>query len=234
MPSQLDLYSLMIVSKYFKNIGDFIRLIQVCKKFEDIPSMFHYNPICLYSHFNFFSNVETYHYYKKIDKYVPSYIHCIYDYQMSYTEYLKKRTSNSNFTHVTYNIGDYIKYKKYDGATHLKGKAFKDISEDAISLDLSDIISLGDYGLQRMSTLTFVELGNSIQELPISCFDVNLKKFDISHIKTIGEKCFYCCVELSAITLGEVLSVGLSSFYDTFSIKYVKNLGTKNLNTLIN
>ncbi|ELP84109.1 hypothetical protein EIN_502420 [Entamoeba invadens IP1] len=87
-----------------------------------------------------------------------------------------------------------------------------------------------------MSTFTSVVLGNSIQELSISCFenDVKLKEIDISHIKTIGEKCFYCCVELSAITLGEVLSVGLSSFYDAFSIKYVKNLGTKNLNTLIN
>ncbi|ELP92375.1 hypothetical protein EIN_443050 [Entamoeba invadens IP1] len=45
--SRLYSYHLMIISKYFKTIEDFIHLEFVSKKFEDNMAKFHYNPIPL-------------------------------------------------------------------------------------------------------------------------------------------------------------------------------------------
>ncbi|ELP90708.1 hypothetical protein EIN_024870, partial [Entamoeba invadens IP1] len=234
--SQLDRYSLMIVSKYFKNIGDFIKIIKVCKKFQEVPAMFRYNPIYLFSHFNFFPNVETYHLYKKNECPPAGYFHYVYEYPISYTDYLKKKSPNSTFTHVNYTLADFIKYKKHEGATHLCGQTFQYYEDKKVGLDLSGIVSLGNYGFHNCSTLTSIILNKRVRELPPRCFNncLSLKDIDISNVKIIGDVCFGSCTKLTAITLGEVLSVGHESFYDAFNIKSVKSVGTTKLDALIN
>ncbi|ELP92392.1 leucine rich repeat containing protein BspA family protein, partial [Entamoeba invadens IP1] len=61
-------YHVMIVSKYFKTVEDFINLEFVCKKFNDNMEKFHYNPIPLtFKTLKYFPNIETLHLWNKDD-----------------------------------------------------------------------------------------------------------------------------------------------------------------------
>ncbi|ELP90186.1 hypothetical protein EIN_481900 [Entamoeba invadens IP1] len=60
--SELSGYHVMIVSKYFVTINDFINLELVCKKFRGNMEKFHFNPIPLNCKtLGYFSNIETLH-----------------------------------------------------------------------------------------------------------------------------------------------------------------------------
>ncbi|ELP91709.1 hypothetical protein EIN_519060 [Entamoeba invadens IP1] len=95
MPIRLERYYVMIVSKYFKDIGDFIKLVHVCKKFAEIPAMFHYNPVSMKGKNKFFSNVETLHMYSKYDEDDDRYSKCVYEYLLSYSVYLELKSNCS-------------------------------------------------------------------------------------------------------------------------------------------
>ncbi|BFU21028.1 Leucine rich repeats (6 copies), putative [Entamoeba histolytica] len=66
---QLGYNEIMIVSKYFEDIKDFINLEIGIKRFQGNMEQFHFNPIPLnqYSR-KLFPNIETFHIYNKEDK----------------------------------------------------------------------------------------------------------------------------------------------------------------------
>lgn len=55
---------IMIIGKYLENNQDFINLIKVCKKFQDLLSLYYFNPI---SDPSLFINIQTQHFYKEND-----------------------------------------------------------------------------------------------------------------------------------------------------------------------
>ncbi|ELP93950.1 hypothetical protein EIN_180170 [Entamoeba invadens IP1] len=87
MKTFLDRYSMMIVSKYFVCLNDFKNLILVCKKFEEIPLMFHFNPISWKPKIKiYFENVETLHLYSKHDKFVSGFYQYYVHYPLNLTK----------------------------------------------------------------------------------------------------------------------------------------------------
>ena len=68
MPSkekwQLTVDFIMIVGKYFKSSNDFINVMKVCKRYEELVLMYKFNPI---SDISLFENIQTQHFYIKND-----------------------------------------------------------------------------------------------------------------------------------------------------------------------
>ena len=56
MNTNLNRYLIFIVSKYLETPNDYINLMKVCKKYNDIILMFHYNPI---NEYWLFENIAT-------------------------------------------------------------------------------------------------------------------------------------------------------------------------------
>ncbi|ELP87286.1 hypothetical protein EIN_095330 [Entamoeba invadens IP1] len=84
---KLDRFHMMIVAQYFLFTQDFVLLQMVCKKYEELLLMYHFNPI---SNASIFPNIETQHLYSLADKKLPHIMHFIYHYPITYTNYLKR------------------------------------------------------------------------------------------------------------------------------------------------
>ena len=61
---QITIDFIMIVGKYFKSSNDFINVMKVCKKYEELVLMYKFNPI---SDISLFENIQTQHFYNKED-----------------------------------------------------------------------------------------------------------------------------------------------------------------------
>lgn len=61
---QLTIDFIMIVGKYFESDDDFINLMKVCKKYEELVLMYKFNPI---SDPYMFENIQTQHFYNRND-----------------------------------------------------------------------------------------------------------------------------------------------------------------------
>ena len=55
---------IMIVGKYFKSPNDFINIMKICKRYEELVLMYKFNPI---SDISLFENIQTQHFYNKED-----------------------------------------------------------------------------------------------------------------------------------------------------------------------
>ena len=61
---ELTVDFIMIIGKYFKTKFDFINIMKVCKNYEELVLMYHFNPI---SDISLFKNIQTQHFYDKED-----------------------------------------------------------------------------------------------------------------------------------------------------------------------
>ncbi|BFU26445.1 hypothetical protein EHI_154590 [Entamoeba histolytica HM-1:IMSS] len=91
---QLGYNEIMIVSKYFEDINDFINLEMGVKRFEGNMERFHFNPIPLnqYSR-KLFPNIETFHIYNEKDEIFKDgkiFKYVIW-YKVNYSRYLKEK-----------------------------------------------------------------------------------------------------------------------------------------------
>ena len=57
--------SMMIIGKYFETSVDYINVMKMCKRYQQLTQMYHFNPI---SDTSIFSNIETQYLYKEDDK----------------------------------------------------------------------------------------------------------------------------------------------------------------------
>ncbi|ELP83976.1 leucine rich repeat containing protein BspA family protein, partial [Entamoeba invadens IP1] len=84
--SQLDSYSLMIVTKYFDTIEDFINVEFVNKKFRFNLDKFHFNPIRLTKKtLKYFSHIETLNVWSKDDEHFGNNVICTIDLSSNFT-----------------------------------------------------------------------------------------------------------------------------------------------------
>ena len=88
---RLDIYSMMIVMKYFQSKEDYINGILVCKKYEEILEMFRYNPIEYKRKENgkLFPRIQTQYLYSSFDERKEGIERFVYMYNIQYSEYKK-------------------------------------------------------------------------------------------------------------------------------------------------
>ena len=53
---EITIDGMMIIGKYFETNNDFINSMKVCKKYKQLVSLYHFNPI---NDFELFENMET-------------------------------------------------------------------------------------------------------------------------------------------------------------------------------
>ena len=61
---QMTVDFVMIVGKYFQSSKDFVNVMKVCKRYEELALMYKFNPI---SDISLFENIQTQHFYKEED-----------------------------------------------------------------------------------------------------------------------------------------------------------------------
>ncbi|BFU22366.1 leucine rich repeat protein bspa family [Entamoeba histolytica] len=167
---------IMIVSKYFEDINDFINLEIGVKRFRGNMERFHFNPIPLnqYSR-KLFPNIETFHIYNKedeifkegrINKYVIWY-------KMSYSRYLKEKEEMNEYKNIEYTR----KYRNIFGNTIQK-----------------EVNSLGINCFYECNDIQESEIPTSVSKIENGCFCEcsSLKTINIpSSFTSFGICCFY-------------------------------------------
>ncbi|ELP88578.1 hypothetical protein EIN_335700 [Entamoeba invadens IP1] len=92
----------MTIAKYFSSYNDYSNLVIVCKKFSNLPQMFHFNPIPLTSSTQkLFKNIETQILYQTFDPIFDDLFHYHFSYQINFQDaldFLKKH--NATFSRV--------------------------------------------------------------------------------------------------------------------------------------
>ena len=96
---EITIDSLMIIGKYFEKNRDYINVMKVCKRYNQLVKMYHFNPI---SECELFENMETQHVYSRKDikkERMYQYVFwCTVDYEV-----FKKRKENEIFKRVELN-----------------------------------------------------------------------------------------------------------------------------------
>ena len=73
---------MMIIGKFFKTCNDYINIMKVCKRYEQLTQMYHFNPI---SDISLFENMETqYLYNEKDNRYRKEFKRHVYWYEVKY------------------------------------------------------------------------------------------------------------------------------------------------------
>ncbi len=65
--NELNSLCIMIISKYFNTINDYINIVKCCKEYSNTIDQYKFNPIPFKSkkEREIFNNIEEYHYYNK-------------------------------------------------------------------------------------------------------------------------------------------------------------------------
>ncbi|BFU18076.1 Leucine rich repeats (6 copies)/Leucine rich repeat, putative [Entamoeba histolytica] len=198
---QLGYNEIMIVSKYFKGINDFINLEMGVKRFQGNMERFHFNPIPLnqYSR-KLFPNIETFHIYNEKDKIFEDgriFKYVIW-YKVSYSKYLKEKKVLNECKNIEYTEYDRNKYGNTIPieVTSLGYCCFSEC-DDIQSIEIPINVSKIDYRcFEKCSTLTSINIQTSISKIGDGCFCgcSSLRTINIpSSITSFGNGCFYNC-----------------------------------------
>ncbi|EDR23934.1 hypothetical protein EDI_039980, partial [Entamoeba dispar SAW760] len=184
-------YAMMIVSKYFNDIKDFINLEIGIKRYRGNMERFHFNPIPLnkYSR-RFFPNIETFHIYNEEDEEFDDgrIAKEVIWYTVDYSRYLKEKEAG--------NICKNIKYTQYD----------RDIYGNIIP---PEVKSLRDWCFKNCDELSSITIPTPITKLGNNCFGecTSLKTINIpTSINEIGCWCFEGCKLLTSITIPSTIT----------------------------
>ena len=209
-PKRLDRYSMMIVMKYFTSIEDYYKIIQVCKKFEEIPDMFHYNPIPYTEQVgNLFPNIETQYLYSYFDEKIEDLERFTVMYCIFYKEYIEKlQQDKENELIVRYTKVLLQNYSELDNGivpliiTNIADKCFLKCPFESIQLN-TRVTSIGESNFMESKQLTSITLSPFLQHLPKRSFYncINLRTIEMpKELLSIGSQCFSNCNSLTSIT----------------------------------
>ena len=62
---EMTIDAMLIIGRYFQSNNDFINSMKVCKRYNELVRMYHFNPI---SEWELFENIETQYLYKPEDE----------------------------------------------------------------------------------------------------------------------------------------------------------------------
>ena len=144
---------ILIVSKYFENINDYINVTKCCKEYKDILNLLHFNSIPLNKNiYKFFPNIQTYHIYnKKHFKNFDNYnnISKIIWYPVYFDMYIRLKKLNVSCKYIKLNKNNINIYR-----TKYKNK----------------IIEFGKNCFEDCLSLTNITIPNSITKIDNHCF----------------------------------------------------------------
>nr|BAN38247.1 leucine rich repeat protein, BspA family [Entamoeba histolytica] len=180
---------IMIVSKYFEGINDFVNLEMGVKRFQGNMERFHFNPIPLnqYSR-KLFPNIETFHIYNKNDtKFQDGKIFKqVIWYEVNYQDYLKEKASGNDYKNVFINKDE-------------KGVDLNNVPEP--------INGIGD-NFYASSNMTELQLSPKIKRIGKNCFSHcdQLTKVTVpTSISVLSDSCFYHCGHITEIILSDAI-----------------------------
>ncbi|ELP95278.1 hypothetical protein EIN_430840 [Entamoeba invadens IP1] len=206
--SRLDSYSLMIVSKYFTSIEDYINVEFVCKKFQNNTEKFHFNPISISTKTRkFFPHLETQHLYSNNDFKISSkrIIKFVLWNIVDYKTFLKENGQGNVCRNVMYTKNDRERFgvDVPTGVNQLGCNCFRASRIPSLSLPKT-VTAIGDFcfnGCKRLSKVSFPPV---IRVIGDSAFqdDIMLESIELPHnVKTLGKWCFAGCTSLSSFVV---------------------------------
>ncbi|KAL7718456.1 hypothetical protein QTN25_004376 [Entamoeba marina] len=202
--TQLDSYSMLIVSKYFETANDFINVMCVCKKFKETTEKLRYNPIPITS-LKLFPKIQTQYLYTKNDTKIEKINEYQIWYEVDYEEYLKFKEVNIKCHHIKYkssnrNLFDSIP----ESVTILNDVCFRNsLNFKSITIP-NHITFIGESCFSKCYKLESVVLSKSLSKLSDYCFSNcnSLSTINIPQsIQSIGYYCFSGCRSLQSIEL---------------------------------
>ncbi|ELP83563.1 hypothetical protein EIN_002140 [Entamoeba invadens IP1] len=242
-------YHIMIVSKYFAIIKDFINLEFVCKKFGGNMEKFHYNPIPLNSKtLGYFPNIETLHLWEEEDEnfgneflnnteknedcenkavFKKKFYRIIVWFNLDFETVDKNKSRNIEFKNITYTKNDRKKYGNNipSSVTSIGKSCFCECSSLRSVNIPSSVTSIGEYCFCRCISLSKITIPSSVTSINNSCFYEcsSLSSVNIpSSVTSIGKDCFGNCSSLNSVNIpSSVTSIGNSCFYKCSSLKSV-------------
>ncbi|KAL7714330.1 hypothetical protein QTN25_008108 [Entamoeba marina] len=222
---QLDSYSLLIVSKYFKEEKDYINVMCVCKKFQETTEKLRFNPISI-SSLKLFPKIQTQYLYSNDDTKIDGIDNYEIWYKVDFKEY-KRSPSNVKF--------HFIRYSKFNRflngnnvpkvITKINKKCFEGSEIQTITLPNS-ITSIGNDCFSRCTNLKIVVLPNRLIRINDNCFSNCFSLTSIvfpSSINSIGNSSFSYCSKLQSIDIPYyITSIGRESFHYCSALQSIK------------
>ncbi|EDR22907.1 hypothetical protein, conserved [Entamoeba dispar SAW760] len=222
---------IMITSKYFNDINDFINLEIGIKRFQGNMERFHFNPIPLNEHSRkLFPNIETFHIYNYNDKTFKDgriFKYVIWN-TVDYSKYLQEKEQGNICKNIEYTLCDRIKYGNTipSEVKSLRHDCFYKCSSLTTINIPSSIIKIGHWCFKECYSLTSISIDN-LQfiiegrifmnepvliscEIPYNLQTINgknIEKKDInefiipSSITKLGDWCFCYCYSLTSIII---------------------------------
>ncbi|ELP88664.1 leucine rich repeat containing protein BspA family protein, partial [Entamoeba invadens IP1] len=196
-------YHIMIVSKYFDNIKDFVNLKLVCKKFGGNMEKFHFNPTSLNSKtLGYFPNIETLHLWDEEDEnFGNGFMIKRRENEDSENEVVLKKEFfriivwfNVDFETVDRNNSRNIEFKNVTYTQNDRKKFGNNIPPI--------VRSIGEKCFRWCGSLSSVNIPSSVRSIGDWCFNecISLTSVTISSSVTlISEKCFSECISLISI-----------------------------------
>ncbi|GAB1221128.1 hypothetical protein ENUP19_0065G0001 [Entamoeba nuttalli] len=223
---QIGYNEIMIVSKYFDDINDFINLEIGIKRFRGNMERFHFNPIPLnqYSR-RLFPNIETFHIYKEEDEIFEDgriFKYVIW-YKVSYSTYLEEKEEMNEYKNIEYTQED---RKKYGNTipievTSLGNRCFYGCNIQSIEIP-TNVSEIGNYCFYECTSLISINIPTSVSKIGNYCFYgcKSLTSINIPpSISEIGDYCFEECSSLTSITIPTSVSeIGHGCFYECTSL----------------
>ncbi|ELP90253.1 hypothetical protein EIN_339140 [Entamoeba invadens IP1] len=238
----------MVVSKYFKTINDFINLELVCKKFRGNMEKFHFNPIPLNSKtFKYFPNIETLHLWdiddegffdgflinakekKKCgDKAVSKKKLClIVWFEVDFETIDRIQSRKIKYQNVTYTQYNRKKYGNNipSGVSSIDDMCFDGCSNLSSVIIPSSVTSIGNYCFYECSNLRSLTIPLGVISIGYNCFNKcsSLSSVIIPpSVTSLGEYCFGECSNICSVIIpSSVRSIGDYCFYKCKSLSSI-------------
>ena len=203
---QLTVDFIMILGKYLETPRDFINVMKVCKRYEELVSMYKFNPI---SDISLFENIQTQHFYDENDirNKKNNLFQYIYWYIVNYDDIINKNKNEIFKRIILKSYGNYhnITYPKID---IINGNCI--LPKNIIIIDTGCFFS--------NENLLSINLPNTLKEIRGDAFEgTKITTVNIPEgVTKIGGMCFSNCQQLTNITLPTTLKViGAISFLNT-------------------
>ncbi|KAL7721433.1 Leucine rich repeat containing protein BspA family protein [Entamoeba marina] len=224
---QLDSYSILICSKYFKSSQDFINLICVNSKFKETTEKLRFNPIPIKS-LKLFPKIQTQYLYSTIDVIIYGINNYEIWYEVDYKKLLEFKKVNFKCHQIKYTKFDKRRYGNEipKGVTLLGYNCFSNCSL-LTSINLpSSLTSFGYNCFSGCNSLSFINLPSKLISLDYQCFYGCSKLSTIklpSSLTSLGDGCFSYCKSLISITLPlSLISVNSECFRNCRSLTTIK------------
>ncbi|KAL7712942.1 Leucine rich repeat containing protein BspA family protein [Entamoeba marina] len=223
---QLDSYSMLIVSKYFKKPQDYINIICVCKKFKETTEKLRFNPIPITS-LKLFPKIQTQYLYSKKNKWIKGIkLHEIC-YEIDYKQYLRYKENNVKCYHVNYTKQNRENSKNYlipKGVNILGHSCFNCCNLKQITIP-NYITSIKPNCFWSCQALEDVVLSSGLTSIAKYCFSYCESLTSISvpqSIQSMQDSCFYNCSSLQTINIPDsVTSIDNFSFSSCTSLQSI-------------